>query len=248
MWRLWDDSHCDLQPSGHGLLHTSCESYTASTRCPACKHFAPIYEAAAQEIEASVHSRDILVSRADCATETVLCNRFSVKGYPTVLFGRPSQFLKVRRSHSTLLLTCRISFELNLISAARPVFVCGLAGCQPEASQLRWRSQYPTGSGSLGCRRYQHVSLCCSMQTFSTAHAASRQRMNTSGWVDRTIEPRETLADQPGALGPKANTSMRTVAQQHAAGQVHLDHLPPGFHAFGSVRSSLCNLSIWRPC
>lgn len=64
-------------------------------RCPACKHFAPIYEAAAQEIQASVESDNVFVSRADCATETVLCNRFNIKGYPTLLIGRPAQFLQV---------------------------------------------------------------------------------------------------------------------------------------------------------
>lgn len=103
-------------------------------RCPACKHFAPIYEAAAQEIEASVHSRDILISRADCATETVLCNRFSVKGYPTVLFGRPSHFLQVWHVHSIPLLVCRATVDLHLANAAKYDIICRLAGWKPEAS------------------------------------------------------------------------------------------------------------------
>lgn len=36
------------------------------------------------------------VARADCATETVLCNRFKLKGYPSVFLGRPASFAEVR--------------------------------------------------------------------------------------------------------------------------------------------------------
>lgn len=65
-------------------------------RCPACKRFAPIYEAVADEIGSSSESGNMYVARADCATETVLCNRFKLKGYPSVFLGRPASFAEVR--------------------------------------------------------------------------------------------------------------------------------------------------------
>lgn len=43
----------------------------------------------------SSEGSNILVARADCATETLLCNRVKLNGYPSVFLGRPASFAEV---------------------------------------------------------------------------------------------------------------------------------------------------------
>ncbi|CAM6090971.1 unnamed protein product [Calypogeia fissa] len=64
--------------------------------CPACQNFKPQYERVAQLFNGldAVYPGVLLLAKVDCAEEInrKLCQRFSVKHYPTMLFGKPSTF------------------------------------------------------------------------------------------------------------------------------------------------------------
>eukprot|EP00887_Chlorella_sp_A99_P002629 scaffold6.g2629.t1 len=62
--------------------------------CPTCRHFQPEYE----KIAAYFHGRGELeprvsVARLDCADYSDMCGKFDVRGYPTMMLGRASQFV-----------------------------------------------------------------------------------------------------------------------------------------------------------
>ncbi|XP_068641026.1 sulfhydryl oxidase 2 isoform X1 [Aristolochia californica] len=64
--------------------------------CPACRNYKPQYETVARLFNGpdAVHPGIIFMARVDCAltTNTELCNRFSVRHYPMLLWGPPSKF------------------------------------------------------------------------------------------------------------------------------------------------------------
>ncbi|KAK9839872.1 hypothetical protein WJX81_007676 [Elliptochloris bilobata] len=61
--------------------------------CPACQHFQPAYERVAAYFHAVPPPQpEVYVARVDCATQSVLCNRFNVGHYPTLKFGHAGDF------------------------------------------------------------------------------------------------------------------------------------------------------------
>ncbi|XP_011621144.1 sulfhydryl oxidase 2 isoform X1 [Amborella trichopoda] len=64
--------------------------------CPACRNYKPQYEKVARLFNGpdAVHPGLIVMTRVDCALKinTKLCDRFSVRHYPMLLWGPPSKF------------------------------------------------------------------------------------------------------------------------------------------------------------
>lgn len=65
--------------------------------CPACRNYKPQYEKVARLFNGpnAVHPGIILMTRVDCALtiNTKLCDKFSVRQYPMLLWGKPSKFI-----------------------------------------------------------------------------------------------------------------------------------------------------------
>ncbi|KAL8142038.1 hypothetical protein V2J09_015070 [Rumex salicifolius] len=64
--------------------------------CPACRNYKPQYEKVARLFNGpnAVHPGIILMTRVDCADQinTKLCDKYSVRQYPMLLWGKPSKF------------------------------------------------------------------------------------------------------------------------------------------------------------
>lgn len=91
----WNGAEFDAKLSDLQDGATLVFEYYASW-CPHCQRFAPEYGRlgaffASQEAKQHV---DVVVARADCATNRDLCTRFSVRSYPTVRFGSKEDFQK----------------------------------------------------------------------------------------------------------------------------------------------------------
>lgn len=82
------DSEIRRVPSSYGLL---VEFY--AHWCPSCQAFQPTYEAVASYFHSEPRVQpEVWVARIDCADEAKICNRFGIKGYPTMKFGHVSDF------------------------------------------------------------------------------------------------------------------------------------------------------------
>ncbi|CAL8464340.1 g3875 [Coccomyxa elongata] len=83
------DTAVQALPAGRGVLMEFYASW-----CPACKHFQPHYEKVSAFFYGSPRPKpEVYVARVDCATEAALCSRFSVGHYPTLRFGKPTDFV-----------------------------------------------------------------------------------------------------------------------------------------------------------
>lgn len=69
--------------------------------CPACKAFMPLFMKAADTIEA-LGDVNLFIGRVDCAEYRDLCNTFQVPSYPTLRYGKISDFLADPPTPSTL--------------------------------------------------------------------------------------------------------------------------------------------------
>ncbi|MCO5552900.1 hypothetical protein L7F22_006419 [Adiantum nelumboides] len=64
--------------------------------CPACRNYKPQYERVARLFNGAdaVHPGIVFMAKVDCAVKSnvLLCDRFKVSHYPTLLWGQPSNF------------------------------------------------------------------------------------------------------------------------------------------------------------
>lgn len=91
----WNGAEFDAKLSDLQERTTLVFEYYASW-CPHCQRFVPEYArlgAFFASEEAKRHA-DVVVARADCATNRDLCTRFGVRSYPTVRFGSKQDFQK----------------------------------------------------------------------------------------------------------------------------------------------------------
>eukprot|EP00201_Polytomella_parva_P024456 CAMPEP_0175040798 /NCGR_PEP_ID=MMETSP0052_2-20121109/1490_1 /TAXON_ID=51329 ORGANISM="Polytomella parva, Strain SAG 63-3" /NCGR_SAMPLE_ID=MMETSP0052_2 /ASSEMBLY_ACC=CAM_ASM_000194 /LENGTH=470 /DNA_ID=CAMNT_0016303103 /DNA_START=182 /DNA_END=1591 /DNA_ORIENTATION=+ len=67
-----------------------------SSWCPACRNYAPTYDAISAFLKDTKLStgKNVFPAKVDCVTEKDLCKLFSIQRYPTIFFGSGSQFLK----------------------------------------------------------------------------------------------------------------------------------------------------------
>lgn len=62
-----------------------------SPNCAHCRKLAPVWDKVASAAASSHH---FLVGQVDCASESDLCNRFSIKGVPTLIFFKEGKMYK----------------------------------------------------------------------------------------------------------------------------------------------------------
>eukprot|EP00892_Ulva_mutabilis_P006182 jgi/Ulvmu1/3936/UM018_0159.1 len=60
--------------------------------CPHCRRFMPTYDAVGSHF-LDVPEPVVQIARIDCASEGETCRAMEVKGYPTVMLGKPPQFI-----------------------------------------------------------------------------------------------------------------------------------------------------------
>ncbi|KAK9750367.1 hypothetical protein RND81_02G191400 [Saponaria officinalis] len=69
--------------------------------CPACRNYKPHYEKVAKIFNGpnAAHPGLIMMARVDCASKinTKLCDRFSVDHYPMLFWGKPRNFVSVKK-------------------------------------------------------------------------------------------------------------------------------------------------------
>ena len=59
---------------------------TAFSGCGHCKRLAPVWDQLAEKVGADHAEEGILTAKVDCTTEKAVCQRFKIRGYPTLVY------------------------------------------------------------------------------------------------------------------------------------------------------------------
>ncbi|CAH0559393.1 unnamed protein product [Brassicogethes aeneus] len=115
--REGDDGESELSSAPqamHGLLELSADNFDEHVGkgkhfvkfyapwCGHCQNLAPVWESLAKSME---FEEDVTIAKVDCTQNREICNRYEVKGYPTLLWiedGKKLDKYQGQRSHENL--------------------------------------------------------------------------------------------------------------------------------------------------